>query len=1581
MKLRSKDSFLLLILATGISSAQVATGTPPFGTFGGGPFDTVNLGDLNVHFAIPVLNKVGRGIPFVFNISYDSSLWTPVTSSGVTSWQPDSAWGWHSQTDAVTGYVPPPATTFEMIPCGQKPRNSWTTSTYSGFVDEFGTFHPVSGLFLQTGPSQCIINIFTATGTATDGSGYTVTVPSGVVVSREGKVFTVPVAFRKAAATFTDTNGNQITSTNGTTFFDTLSATTPVLTMSSTTPPTPTTFTYPGPSNGASNCNPITRCVSYTMNYLQYTVKTSFGVTGVSEYGPLTNSLVSSIVAPDGSSYAFSYEQTPSSCTPNAGTQPTCVTGRIKQITLPTGGTITYTYSGGNNGIEPDGTTAGLTRLVNPGGQWQYSRTAGTGKLWTTTVTDANSNQTVFNFSEDNNSTNPSQNFYETQRQVYQGSSTAGTLLQTVLTCYNGLTQFGCAVAARSVSSPIIQTDVFSQIPNGSSTKTSLSETVYDSSGLGLVQEQSTYDYGVTFGHIPAANLLLRRTDVTYASLGTILGRPSSVTVSDVNSRKLSSTTYTYDEGSVSTTTNTPQHQAVTGSRGNPTTVSDFVSTTATLTSHFTYDDTGNVTTSTDVNSALTTYKHGACGNSFLTEVDLPLGLTNFFSWDTNCTGGVMVQSKDANGNATNYSFNDPNFWRMTNISYPDGGSIAITYNEGTHSPWDIATSTAQDGATNVTTDTVFDGLGRATKQELTSDPSGTDFVVTTYDPIGRVASVTNPYRTANDQTYGLTQYSYDPLDRAIAVTNPDNSVLSFSYTGAATQLQDEGNNSGGTTHITKVYQADAIGRLISVCEVSATTVQGGAGTPVACGQDMAATGFLTSYAYDALGNIISVSQPGVNARTYSYDGLSRVTQEINPESGTTTYTYDHSGQQGDLYQRTRPKPNQTGSTTVVTTYTLDALHRLTGRSYNDGSTPSASLSYDQTTVGGVSPQNPKGQLTNVVVAGNVAGTIFSYDKMGRTGQEWQCTPLNCGTGTFSMQYAYDFLGDVTQLVNSREGVTYSYSYDPAARLTKLQSSLSDSNHPATLLTVNTYNPLGEVQHATLGNGIVRNLQYDNRGRITSLTDGSIYNFSLGYAPDSNLLAANDSVNGNWSYTSDAVGRIATASKSGQAFSYNYDPAGNRWKQNVTTGTGPNPQYSVDANNHIVGYSYDAAGNLLSDTFHSYTYDAEGRLLTVDGTVASYTYDAFGQRVRTTVNGTLYDFVYNAGQAVDKVAGSAWLWGHAGGAAGITYTNGTTYFDHADWAGTVRARSGVSGASVETCTSLSFGDNQNCVGTDWSPLHFAGLTGDSESNLQQATFRQLSTAEGRWTVPDPLGMGVPHPTNPQTWNRYTYVANNPTGFIDPLGLDFTCFTGIFYVYNDEGIDGYKIIDVCGDGGDFLGGGGGGGVGGGNGSPCPLSVGIVFPNGTSQSLQIGIETALHNLFGPNMSLNFVVNGIGQVNLNIGGIVPAPGTAQAPEGLGGYVPQQPNGQPFNYGFVDFGQVASAQNWRVAGRTNTLATAVAQVGAHELGHELYLPDNPLGGIMVSGQDPFVPLQFTFTGKINLVSRCQFLLEQQKK
>ena len=65
-------------------------------------------------------------------------------------------------------------------------------------------------------------------------------------------------------------------------------------------------------------------------------------------------------------------------------------------------------------------------------------------------------------------------------------------------------------------------------------------------------------------------------------------------------------------------------------------------------------------------------------------------------------------------------------------------------------------------------------------------------------------------------------------------------------------------------------------------------------------------------------------------------------------------------------------------------------------------------------------------------------------------------------------------------------------------------------------------------------------------------------------------------------------------------------------------------------------------------------------------------------------------------------------------------------------------------------------------------------------------------------TPDPGGLGVVDPTNPQSWNRYAYVMNNPLNLIDLAGLE-ACYVG--YLWGPGCLPGDAT-------------GGGGGMGGG-----------------------------------------------------------------------------------------------------------------------------------------------------------------------
>ena len=115
------------------------------------------------------------------------------------------------------------------------------------------------------------------------------------------------------------------------------------------------------------------------------------------------------------------------------------------------------------------------------------------------------------------------------------------------------------------------------------------------------------------------------------------------------------------------------------------------------------------------------------------------------------------------------------------------------------------------------------------------------------------------------------------------------------------------------------------------------------------------------------------------------------------------------------------------------------------------------------------------------------------------------------------------------------------------------------------------------------------------------------------------------------------------------------------------------------ANNHITtsGYTYDAAGNMTNDSFHTYTYDAEGNITQVDGgSTAQYVYDVFNRRIHVQTPSATTEYTYDyAGRRI-----SSWLSPNNTGVEGRIYwdgqqlgfrsSDGTTYFDHQDTLGT-----------------------------------------------------------------------------------------------------------------------------------------------------------------------------------------------------------------------------------------------------------------------------------------------------------------------
>jgi len=62
------------------------------------------------------------------------------------------------------------------------------------------------------------------------------------------------------------------------------------------------------------------------------------------------------------------------------------------------------------------------------------------------------------------------------------------------------------------------------------------------------------------------------------------------------------------------------------------------------------------------------------------------------------------------------------------------------------------------------------------------------------------------------------------------------------------------------------------------------------------------------------------------------------------------------------------------------------------------------------------------------------------------------------------------------------------------------------------------------------------------------------------------------------------------------------------------------------------------------------------------------------------------------------------------------------------------------------------------------------LLDDADGDVFHTPNRQYSQTLGRWMTPDPAGLAAVNPMDPQSWNRYAYVTNNPTTYNDPSGL-------------------------------------------------------------------------------------------------------------------------------------------------------------------------------------------------------------------
>jgi len=676
-------------------------------------------------------------------------------------------------------------------------------------------------------------------------------------------------------------------------------------------------------------------------------------------------------------------------------------------------------------------------------------------------------------------------------------------------------------------------------------------------------------------------------------------------------------------------------------------------------------------------------------------------------------------------------------------------GSARVSYTPGTALQWfrfRVAGSSLYfkvwaDGTqepanwSGQTTDTNVTGAGFAGLYSNATTTTGVKFDQFSANPYATTTYTYNSFgqRTGlTDPENHTTSWHYDPNQNLDRVTDADNNLTTDAYDADNELTQVKRADSPQTT-LTTDYNPD--GTVLDQKDGKGNAIQSYQYDSLAHVTTVTdALSSVTTYVYDAYGNMLSkqdpagncASQPATGCTTYSYDAANQLTR-INYSDGVTPsvsgITYDGDGQRLSM-------TDGTGSSS----WGWDSLHRMV--SYQNGSGAQVAWIY-----------NMRNLATTITYPGSLNVTQ-GYDNAGRwtSVQDWNSTTTS---------FAYDANSNLTtETFPAAAGIVDTYTFNAADQIMQATSVKSGSAIPPFPSTYSRdpNNQLASDSSAASGTGSYK---------YTALNQ-------VCYAGSSNTNACSSPPTGSLPYTYDAADNLTKKVTTFQAFN-NADEL--CWTASSSAACGSPPSGKTT-------YTYDTRGNRTAVTpttgqAQTLTYDQANRLTQfAAASTTSYGYNGDGLRMcKYTGSSSTPCSAGGTNQYLWNVAGSVPLLVKDGstnylyGPAGLPLeqiSGSTALWYHHDQIGSTRLITNSTGTSQATYTYDPYGGLASNTGSITNPLRFTGQYTDLESGYLYLRARYYDPTTAQFISEDPLTRQTPSP--------FSYAGDDPLDKIDPNGM-------------------------------------------------------------------------------------------------------------------------------------------------------------------------------------------------------------------